>query len=265
MSLHGPFEVLDFSEILRLLASKGETGRLEVVGGGVTARLYLARGRLTWAEVEERHPTVPSETGPDDQLVDACARFVDCERGSFDFEPGLKGPLGSCAEAEVERTLALARLRAAEWREMAAVVPSLELHPSLVPDVVDEPVVLTRDMWRLVTAVNGRRSISALARMTGVSTMAACRLLRRLIEVGAVTVDDQPKAAIEASQIEEAADQAEEGLIKIIFDRPEVVVEGAQGDEANGGDSGVTGSSEEHHSLKSGPEKGAETDGGRRR
>jgi hypothetical protein len=95
--------------------------------------------------------------------------------------------------------------------------------------------------------------------------MAACRLLRRLIEVGAVTVDDQPKAAIEASQIEEAADQAEEGLIKIIFDRPEVVVEGAQGDEANGGDSGVTGSSEEHHSLKSGPEKGAETDGGRRR
>lgn len=249
MSLHGPFEVLDFSEILRLLASKDETGRLEVFGAGVAARLYLANGRLTWAEVEERHPTVPSETGPDDQLVDACARFVHCDRGSFDFEPGLKSPSGSRVEAEVERTLALARLRAAEWREMSVVVPSLEVHPSLLPDVVDEPVILTRDMWRLVTAINGRRTVNALARMTGMSTFAVCRLLRRLIDRGAVTVNDQPKAAIEASQIEEAADQAEEGLIKIIFDRPEGEVDGGQADGANGSDSDAT----------SDTEKGAET------
>jgi hypothetical protein len=255
MSLHGPFEVLDFSEILRLLASKGETGRLEVFAAGVVARLYLASGRLTWAEVEERHPTVPSETGPDDPLVDACARFVHCDRGSFDFEPGAKSPSGSYVEAEVERTLALARLRAAEWREVAVVVPSLEVHPSLMPDVADEPVILTRDMWRLVTAINGRRSVSALARMTGLSTFAVCRLLKRLIDGGAVTVNDQPKAAIEASQIEEAADQAEEGLIKIIFDRPDVEVEGREADEENGSRS----------DAMADPEKGAETDGEPRR
>jgi hypothetical protein len=254
MSLHGPFEVLDFSEILRLLASKGETGRLEVFAAGVVARLHLTGGRLTSAEVEERHPTVPSETGPDDQLVDACARFVHCDRGSFDFEPGVKSPSGSSVEAEVERTLALARLRAAEWREMAVVVPSLEVHPSLMPDVVDEPVILTRDMWRLVTAINGRRTVNALARTTGMSTFAACRLLKRLIEGGAVTVKDQPTAAIEASQIEEAAEQTEEGLVKIIFDRPDVDVEGGQADAANGSDSDVTST-----------QKGDETDGDDRR
>lgn len=234
MVLSGSFEVIGFSEILRLLATKEVTGRLVVGTVGTAAKLYLDHGRLTSAEVEERHPTAPSETGVTEGLVDACARFVNSERGSFEFEPGLTSPSPSDTDAEVERTLALARVRAEEWRRLAIVVPSLAAHPSLVPEVLVEPVILSRDQWRLVTAIDGRHSVTALAHVIGVSTLGVCRLLRELAEAGAVKFTDQPSVSIEAWSVEDAEDRSDEGLIKIIPEPPDAVIEAGQPDEANG-------------------------------
>jgi hypothetical protein len=259
MVLHGPFEVFGFSEILRLLATKEATGRLTVGATGTTAKLYLDRGRLTWAEVEERHPTAPAETGVNEHLVDACARFVHCERGSFEFEPGLASPSASETEAEVERTLALARVRAEEWRRIAVVVPSLAAQPSLVSEVLDEPVILSRDQWRLVTAIDGRRSVTSLARVIGMSTLGVCRLLKELAEEGAVTFTNQPRAAIEAWQVEEAEDQSEEGLIKLIPDRPEPVIEAGQPDDADGNGSNTVSIPDEDHDLNPDPRETTKT------
>jgi hypothetical protein len=260
MVLHGPFEVFGFSEILRLLATKGATGRLTVGTTGSTAKLYLDKGRLTSAEVEERHPTAPAETGVNEGLVDACARFVHCERGSFEFEPGLASPSASdTTEAEVERTLALARVRAEEWRRIAVVVPSLAAQPSLEPEVLDEPVILSRDQWRLVTAIDGRRSVMSLARVIGMSTLGVCRLLTELAGEGAVRFTDQPRAAIEAWQVEEAEDQSEEGLIKLVSDRPEPVIEGGQPDDANGDGSTTVTIPDEDHKLNPDPRETTKT------
>jgi hypothetical protein len=96
-----------------------------------------------------------------------------------------------------------------------------------VLEVPDEPVILSRDQWRLVTAIDGRRSVTALARVVGMSTLGVCRLLSELAGQGAVKFTDQPRAAIEARKLEEAADQSEEGLIRIIPERPEPAIEGA--------------------------------------
>ena len=262
MLLHGPFEVLDFSEILRLLATKSETGRLEVAAVGTAAKLYLARGRLTWAEVEERHPTMPSDTGAENPVVEACARFVYCERGTFEFEPGVTTPAASKIEAEVERTLALAKARADEWRQIAIVVPSLDAHPSLAPEVPTEPVILSRDLWRLVAAIDGRRSVGALARVTGMSTFAVCRLLKQLVEGGVVKVADQPKATLVARPVDEAVDSVEEGLVKVFGDQPGKPPGGKEVDKPAGNESGI-GDSLEGGPLKPASETGGDDEGGR--
>ena len=265
MLFHGPFEVLDFSEILLLLATKAETGRLEVRATGTTAKLYLSSGRLTWAEVEDRPPTIPPGTGADDQLVEACARYVHCERGTFEFEPGAKSPLASETGVDVERTLALAEARANEWRQITAVVPSLEAHPSLVPEVTTEPVILSRDLWRLVAAIDGRRSVHALARVTGMSAYAVCRLLKQLVEAGVVEVGVQPKVTIEAWRVDVADDNqsveegvvVEEEVVKVTV-QPKATIGASQLDEANGNQSGRRQFPEEREQSKPVPGTGVE-------
>jgi hypothetical protein len=93
----------------------------------------------------------------------------------------------------------------------------------------------------------------------GVSTLGVCRLLTELAGEGAVKFTYQPRAAIEAWQVDEAEDQSEEGLIKLISDRPEPVIEGGQPDDANGNGLSTVSIPDEDHDLNPDPRETRKT------
>jgi len=198
MSLQGSFDVLGFSELLELLERKRQSGSLHVRAGGVAGHSYLRDGHLTGAESGDY--TTPSSAGEArTRLEELCFEFLQCERGVFEFQPRVSAPWATQLSSSVETVLREARQRLIEWREIQAVIPSMDVRPRVVDELIPEAVTLTRDRWRLIAAIDGRRSVHRLARTLGLGTYEVGRLLKSLVDDGIVTIDaERPKAAIAA-------------------------------------------------------------------
>ena len=198
MSLQGSFDVLGFSEVLELLERKRQSGRLHVRAGGVAGHIYLRDGHLTGAESGDY--TTPANAGEArTRLEELCFEFLQCERGVFEFQPRVAAPWATQLSSSVETVLREARQRLIEWREIQAVIPSMDVRPRVVDELVPEAVTLTRDRWRLIAAIDGRRSVHRLARTLGLGTYEVGRLLKSLVDDGIVTIDaERPKASIAA-------------------------------------------------------------------
>jgi hypothetical protein len=198
MSLQGSFDVLGFSEVLELLERKRQSGRLHVRAGGVAGHIYLRDGHLTGAESGDY--STPATAGEArTRLEELCFEFLQCERGVFEFQPRVASPWATQLSSSVEAVLREARQRLVEWREIQAVIPSMDVRPRVVDELVPEAVTLTRDRWRLIAAIDGRRTVHRLARTLGLGTYEAGRLLKSLVDDGIVTIDaERPKATIAA-------------------------------------------------------------------
>jgi hypothetical protein len=196
MSLQGSFDVLGFSEVLELLERKRQSGRLHVRAGGVAGHIYVRDGHLTGAESGDY--TTPATAGEArTRLEELCFEFLQCERGVFEFQPRVAAPWATQLSSSVEIVLREARQRLMEWRDIQAVIPSMDVRPRVVDELVPEAVTLTRDRWRLIAAIDGRRSVHRLARTLGLGTYEVGRLLKSLVDDGIVTIDaERPKATI---------------------------------------------------------------------
>ena len=202
MSLQGSFEVLGFSEVLELLERKRQSGRLHVRAGGVAGHIYLRDGHLTGAESGEH--TMPA-TGVEAQtrLEELCFEFLQSERGVFEFQPRVAAPWPTQLASSVATVLGDARHRLEEWREIQAVIPSMDVRPRVVEELVPEAVTLTRERWRLIAAIDGRRSVHRLARTLGIGTYEVGRLLKSLVDDGIVTIHvERPRATIAADGVD---------------------------------------------------------------
>jgi hypothetical protein len=223
MSLQGTFDVLTFPEVLELLEKKRQTGRLHLRSGGLAGYVYVRGGELTGAELGDQTPKTSAEAKA--RLEELCFEFLQCERGMFDFQPRVATPWPSTPES-VQEALAQARQRLQEWREIQVAIPSMEARPRVVEELAPEQVTLTRDRWRLMAAIDGRRTVHRLARTLGLGTFEVGRLLKSLVDDGIVTIDtERPKAAI-------AAD-AESRVVRVgPVDRDDVAVDAGEGREA---------------------------------
>jgi hypothetical protein len=215
MSLQGSFEVLGFAEVLQLLERKHQSGRLHVRAGGIAGHIYLRDGRLTGAESGE-HTMPASGAEARARLEELCFEFLQSERGMFEFQPRVAAPWPTQLASSVATVLGDARHRLEEWREIQAAIPSMDARPRVVEELVPEAVTLTRERWRLIAAIDGRRSVHRLARTLGIGTYEVGRLLKSLVDDGIVTIDtERPRASIASDAVDltptdEAADAAAE-------------------------------------------------------
>jgi hypothetical protein len=187
MPLQGTFDVLPFADVLELLASREMTGRLHVRSRSTGANIYMEKGRLVGTEVGEQ--VITSADDAQSRLGDVSFELIEAELGSFEFTPDLTGMATPTINAEVGEILESARRQMEEWREIQTVVPSLDAHPTWATELPADEVTLSREQWRLLITLDGRRSIRAVARHLEVTDFRAARTLRSLIELGAVELD----------------------------------------------------------------------------
>jgi len=190
MPLQGSFDVLDFTAVLELLADRKMSGRLHVRGRSFAANLFFDDGVIMGADQSEHQAA--AVTGDVAQRVqEICFEMLGTDRGNFEFHPGRASAPGATAMT-VDEAMHQARERLAEWQELQALIPSLDLQPRLVAELDPGQVTLDRKQWRVLTVVDGRRNLRSISRALNLSDFELCRAVRDLLEAKVVELDARP-------------------------------------------------------------------------
>lgn len=198
MALSGTLETFSLPDVLRLLSSTNKTGRLALDGDRGQGCIWVEDGQVVAAEADR------AGAGDVDGVIFELLRFVEA---GFEFESGAT-PSEPGAPRPVDAVLAEGEQRLEEWREIEAVVPSLDVWARMVPEVDDE-VRVSADQWRTLAAVGAGASGHDLAERLGQGEYDICRQLRDLVETGMVDVEEAapqpepaPVAAFEPAEVE---------------------------------------------------------------
>jgi hypothetical protein len=192
--LQGTFDTLALQELLGLLAHSRKTGALWLDAGPASAVIYVVDGRCCAAMSNDAADVIDNAPAMVVRLVDLCFAVARAEDGAFKF--GLEEPPWVCPET-VDLEVAndeLSRLLE-EWRLIQAVIPSLECRLRLSEELGIDELVVDRERWRLLTSIDGRRSVRELVRKTTRPVLDVCHAVVALVEAGAVAVVQPPAAA----------------------------------------------------------------------
>ena len=241
MSLQGTLDTLSLPELCELLSGTKKTGALHVrteAGSGV---LWFAGGKVCAGETGGQTGPPPPGAGSDvlDRLHDVCFELFRYADGSFEFEADRRPSWPADRAVDVAGLLAETDRRMAEWREIIAVIPSVEARPRLVPEPpgaksgTSGPITLDAAQWRVVTGIDGRRRVSALIRVLDGGEFTVCKVLRSLVSAGLVEIDAADQAAPPPESDRQAPTRAvkAEPSQKPGRAEPEVLDAGSGGDE----------------------------------
>ncbi|HLI53378.1 MAG TPA: DUF4388 domain-containing protein [Acidimicrobiales bacterium] len=187
MPLAGTFDVLDFAEILALLARRGATGRLQVRTASMHGTIWLAEGRATAADLggETRQKWRAA-------VEDLCFDALRSPRGSFEFHPDDLSAVPPGPRVRLETIVAAGKRRLESWQEVESVIQSFDAVPRLAESLGDDGLMLDPERWKVLVSVDGRRTVAALARRLDMELLDFCQLLKPLVESGAVVLE-QPE------------------------------------------------------------------------
>jgi hypothetical protein len=193
--LQGTLETLALPELLGLLASSRKTGALWLDAANSSAVLYIADGRCCSAESSEAGDPLADEAALLARVIDVCFAVERAEDGSFRFGP--EEPSWVC-EDPVDLEVAVDELGrlVEEWREIQAVIPSLDCRIRLADELGVEELSVDRERWQLIISLDGRRSVRDLVRKTNRPVLDVCHAILALVDAGAVNVGPPPAAPV---------------------------------------------------------------------
>ena len=197
MSLQGTLDTLSLPELCELLSGTNKTGALHVRAEAGQGVLWFTGGKVCAGEAGGQTGPPPPGAGGDllERLHDVCFELFRFTEGSFEFEADRRPSWPADRSVDVAGLLAETDRRMAEWREIIAVIPSIEARPRLVPEPpAAGPITLDAAQWRVVTGIDGRRRVSALIRVLDGGEFTVCKVLRSLVQAGLVEIDADPSA-----------------------------------------------------------------------
>ncbi len=179
MALQGTLDTFALPDVLRLLGATKKSGRLRITSERGAGSIWVSGGAV--CVVEATH--APHAVEP----VDAVFELLRFREGSFAFEPD-EAPPSSGPDVDVESLLAGAEALLAEWREIEAVVPSLDAHVRLRRTLDGPTVSITSEQWTTLVAVGGGDSVRTVADELQLAELPVSRALRDLVELGVVEI-----------------------------------------------------------------------------
>lgn len=181
MALQGTLETFSVPEVLRLLAGTTKTGLLTLDGDRGSGKVWVDEGRIVAARSEH-------EQG--DRVDAVLFDLLRYETGSFVFDSGTPPETETDVAVEVDDVLVEAERLLEEWREIAAIVPSLDVHVQLIDDLGVESVTVTAAQWRSVALIGSGISARRLGAHLDVGEFDASSAVRDLVEAGLVEISE---------------------------------------------------------------------------
>ncbi len=189
--LQGTLETLALPELLGLLAQSRKTGALWLDAANSSAVLYIVDGRCCAAESSEAGDELSDAAALLARVIDVCFAVERADDGRFRFGP--EEPPWTCEET-IDLEVAIDELSRLvdEWREIQAVIPSLDCRIRLADDLGVEELTVDRERWQLIISLDGRRSVRDLVRKTNRPVLDVCHAILTLVDAGAVNVGPPP-------------------------------------------------------------------------
>lgn len=188
MALQGTLDTFALPDVLRLLAATKKTGRLRITGGRGTGSVWVTSGEV--CGVEATHAPHASE------VVDALFELLRFPDGAFTFDAEATHD-DPFPPMEIEGLLVLAESQLSEWREIEAVVPSVDAWVTLRPLLPAPELTLDQERWQTLVAVGGGATVRRVGDELCLPELAISRAIKDLLELGVVDVaDTAPPAGV---------------------------------------------------------------------
>lgn len=183
MSFQGSLAELPLPDVIQLVSSSGKTGCFHLTDGDIKGQIYIQEGRIVHAQVED----LSGE--------EAVYQLAIWSRGEFFFETGAGVAANTISKTNTNLLMEAAR-RLDEWRVLQKKVPSMELVPEFViPEGREGQINLNTSEWLILSKIDGRRSIKAIANASSHSTFDACKILYGLIATNLIRLKEAPAAS----------------------------------------------------------------------
>jgi hypothetical protein len=191
VALQGTLDTFALPDVLRLLAATKKTGRLRITGGRGTGSVWVSSGEVE--AIEATH--APHASGP----VDALFELLRFEDGAFTFDAEAThddpGPA-----TDVEILLAHAESLLAEWRDIEAVVPSMDAWVTLRQKLPMPEIALDQDRWTTIVAIGAGATVRRVGDELCLAELPISRAVKELAEVGLIDIaESAPAGAVPMS------------------------------------------------------------------
>jgi Domain of unknown function (DUF4388) len=171
-------------DLLNMLGSSKQTGRVELTNGPDRADLYLRDGTLCHAVMGAR--------GGEPVL----AAVMAWDKGTFSFEPRVISPEVTISRP-LDEILGEARRAAAERESIRKLVPSSAAAPRLARGAPKEAITLQPAEWQLIASIDGKASVSEIAALLRADELAVSRMLYRFAADGLIGFDQAAAPAVQ--------------------------------------------------------------------
>ncbi len=180
MSFQGSLSELPLADIVQLVAVSGKTGLFSLSRLSEQGFVYVHNGQITHARVG------------DIEGEDAVYALALWRQGSFQFSPGVESEAHTITRSNTNLLIEAAR-RSDEWKILSRKIPGTDAVPAL-PDreTTAGPVTLTPQEWRVVTKVDGQRSVEEIGRALKLSAFDVAKTLYGLVTAELVTILPAP-------------------------------------------------------------------------
>ena len=206
--LNGNLDTFALPDVLRFIASGNVTGRIEITREDVSGEIAVDQGKFVGASLtDEEAPTTV------DEALDIAVLLFDGTGGTFEViqEEWVGGPLSLSAD---ELAKAVERRRK-EWAAVVDQLGSLDEPLVIATDLPNgtEQIIVRADQWRLLSFLDGRRSVQEVARDTASSVYATAVALAEMANAGMIARghtewDEQPAPKRSKKSVEPDATEA---------------------------------------------------------
>jgi hypothetical protein len=175
LQLNGTTDQFPLRELIEMIVYSSVTGALELRLGEQDGRLFFYDGR-------PYHAAVGDETG-----LDAVCRLFEARNTSFRFAAGhtvTDESLWLDPWEMIER----AEYQAAQWQQVRPHIPNMSWVPALRSSTAAEHIHIDESTWPVLAAVDGQRTITAIAESLGMEPLSVCIALVRLLQQDLVAV-----------------------------------------------------------------------------
>lgn len=183
VALQGTLDTFALPDVLRLLAATKKTGRLRITGGRGTGSVWVVSGEVS--AVEATHAPHAAES------MSALFELLRFEDGAFTFDAEATHDTAG-APADVEVLLEQSEALLTEWRDIEAVVPSMDAWVSLRKSLPLPEVTIDQDRWTTIVAVGGGATVRRIGDELCLAELPISRAIKELVEAGVVDIGEAP-------------------------------------------------------------------------
>jgi len=210
-ALRGDLNQLSLPNIIQLLKSGGQTGKLDLSDGTNNGEIFLQQGNIV-------HAVAGVQIGEE-----AFYTLLSWLHGDFNFVSDIEAP-DQTITTGTELLLIEGKKRIEMWTHIKNVIPSMQAIFNLSQGTTGA-INLDPDEWKVLAQVNGVRTIIDIADSLGWEEFEAANVLAGLVKTGLLEIVEESKSLPVTAIDNEFFDRLNDEFIEVIGPMGPVIVD----------------------------------------